>query len=231
MGSGFEVDVRALQTLAFDLGDASEVLGKAQAELASAAQGQTGDPSLDKACDDFQSKWDYGLGQLAKTTQAFADGLKATVQAYQSAEDEITKLFGGQPGGTTTYQPGPIRRIGLEPKPEPLPGPVPGPGPLPGPQPTPMPGPEPEPGPGPMPRPPGGYGPPPINTEPPMPGPPGGSYFGPIGGEPIPTPVIKRPFGPVEPPVIQQPRIIDPRVNPYSGPIYPASQNASMETE
>ncbi|MEY9843780.1 hypothetical protein ABH940_000844 [Streptacidiphilus sp. BW17] len=226
MGSGFEVDVRALQTLAFDLGDASGVLGKAQGELAGSAQGQTGDPSLDKACNDFQSKWGYGIGQLAKTTQAFADGLKATVQAYQSAEDEITKLFGGQPGGTTTYQPGPVHLGPTKPGPTPMPPPritpEPTPGPLPGP------GPEPEPGPGPEPRPPWGYGAPPINTEP-TPGPPGG-YFGPIERDPVFLPPIHQPTLQPDPPVIQPPRIVDPRENPYSGPIYPG-QYEPMETE
>lgn len=101
MGSGFEVDVRALQALARDLSDATRSMAQARGALANAAHGGTGESSLDGACAEFQSKWSYGLQQLEKTTGVFVTGLDESAKAYQSVEDEIIKLLGGHPGSTS----------------------------------------------------------------------------------------------------------------------------------
>jgi hypothetical protein len=138
MATGFEVDVQALQRLAGDLGQALHSMAGARAELSAASQGQTGDGSLDRACDEFQSKWGYGLQQLEKTTGAFVEGLDATVKAYRAAEEEIQKSFGG--GGAhgvlapidhgPRMEPGPVHRPVIEPGPIGQPGPIRQPGPI-----------------------------------------------------------------------------------------------------
>ncbi|WP_042412668.1 type VII secretion target [Streptacidiphilus anmyonensis] len=141
MASGFEVDVQALQRLASDLGQAVHSMAAARAELSAASHGRTGDGSLDRACDEFQHKWGYGLQQLEKTAGAFVEGLGATAKAYQTVEEEIQKSFGGSGSGGghgmltpidqgPRYEPGPVHRPVIEPGPIEQPGPIERPGPV-----------------------------------------------------------------------------------------------------
>jgi hypothetical protein len=74
----------------------------------------------------------YGLQQPEKTAGAFVEGLNQTVQAYQTAEDEIQKSFGGGGGhGVLTpidhgprLEPGPVHRPVIDPGPIEQPGPA-----------------------------------------------------------------------------------------------------------
>ena len=93
MGSFFQVDLDVLQRMTKTLGDAGDHMQAALKAMSSAQGGQVGTDALNKAADDFQHTWQYGLGQLQQAIKETSEGVKKAHDAYQQCDDGIAQAM------------------------------------------------------------------------------------------------------------------------------------------
>jgi hypothetical protein len=71
--------------------------------MSSAHSGQVGDAVLNRAADDFQHTWHYGLGQLQQMIKETSEGVNKTHDAYKQCDDAVgqamQKINGEAMGG------------------------------------------------------------------------------------------------------------------------------------
>lgn len=89
MANFFQVDLDVLQRMTKTLSEAGEQMDAALKAMNSAHSGQVGDDVLNRAADDFQHTWHYGLGQLQQLIKETSDGVNKTHDAYKQCDDAI----------------------------------------------------------------------------------------------------------------------------------------------
>jgi hypothetical protein len=93
VGSFFQVDLDVLQRMTKTLGDAGDQMDTALKAMSATQAGQIGTAALDKAADDFQSTWHYGLGQLTQMIKETNEGVSRAHDAYQQCDDGIQQAM------------------------------------------------------------------------------------------------------------------------------------------
>ncbi|MCC9306151.1 hypothetical protein LN042_03345 [Kitasatospora sp. RB6PN24] len=103
MGDGrFVVDLPDLERLAKGLDDAKSELDTALKAMGSAGASGLGTAELTSACEHFQSRWGYGLGQLGKDAQALHEGLQTVLKNYGKTESDLASGLQGAPSPGVT---------------------------------------------------------------------------------------------------------------------------------
>ena len=93
MGSFFQVDLDVLQRMTKTLGDAGDQMETALKALGSTQAGQIGTEAFDRAAGDFQSTWQYGLGQLTQLIKETNEGVTKAHGAYQQCDDTVQQAM------------------------------------------------------------------------------------------------------------------------------------------
>jgi uncharacterized protein YukE len=91
MSGFFRVDLDVLQQMTKTLQDAGDQMDAALKAMSSSHAGQLGTSDLNSAADDFQSTWQYGLGQLRQMIQETNDGVKKAHDAYKQCDDAVSQ--------------------------------------------------------------------------------------------------------------------------------------------
>jgi uncharacterized protein YukE len=94
VGNFFQVDLDVLQRMAKTLGDAGDQMDGALKEMSSAQAGQLGTDAFNKAADEFQSTWQYGLGQLTQMIKETNEGVTKAHDAYQQCDEAVGQAMG-----------------------------------------------------------------------------------------------------------------------------------------
>jgi uncharacterized protein YukE len=94
MSGFFQVDLDVLQQMTKTLQDAGDQMDAALKSMGSSQAGQLGTAELNRAADDFQSTWQYGLGQLRQAIQETNDGVKKAHDAYKQCDDSVGQAVG-----------------------------------------------------------------------------------------------------------------------------------------
>ena len=89
MANFFQVDLDVLQRMTKTLSDAGDQMEAALKAMNSAHSGQVGDGALNRAADDFQNTWQYGLGQLHQMIKDTNDGVNKAHDAYKQCDDAV----------------------------------------------------------------------------------------------------------------------------------------------
>jgi hypothetical protein len=89
MANFFQVDLDVLQRMTKTLSDAGAQMEAALKSMNSAHSGQVGDDVLNRAADDFQNTWQYGLGQLKQSIKDTSDGVNKAHDAYKQCDDAV----------------------------------------------------------------------------------------------------------------------------------------------
>lgn len=93
MGSFFQVDLDVLQRMTRTLSDAGDQMDSALKAMSASQAGQIGTDALDKAADEFQSTWHYGLGKLKDAIKETSEGVKKAHDAYKQCDDGIEQAM------------------------------------------------------------------------------------------------------------------------------------------
>lgn len=110
MGSGFQVDVSAMDQLVSTLKNAAQSITDANNALKNSSPEDLGSNDLDSAGGDFQDRWTYGTGKISDLTGQIVDALQDTVKAYQDCDSQIGQQFSqaaenaGSPGSGTVMR-------------------------------------------------------------------------------------------------------------------------------
>lgn len=94
MGGFFQVDLDVLQQMTKTLQEAGDHMDAGLKAMSSSQAGQLGTSTLNRAADDFQHTWQYGLGQLRQMIQETNDGVKKAHDAYKQCDDGIDQVVG-----------------------------------------------------------------------------------------------------------------------------------------
>lgn len=89
MANFFQVDLEVLQRMTKTLSEAGDQMDAALKAMNSAHSGQVGDAVLNRAADDFQHTWHYGLGQLQQMIKETNDGVNKAHDAYKQCDDAV----------------------------------------------------------------------------------------------------------------------------------------------
>ena len=93
MSGFFQVDLDVLQQMTKTLQDAGDQMEAGLRAMSSSRAGRLGTAALDKAADDFQHTWQYGLGRLHQMIQETNEGVKKAHDAYKQCDDGIEQVL------------------------------------------------------------------------------------------------------------------------------------------
>jgi len=93
VGSFFQVDLDVLQRMTKTLGDAGDQMDTALKAMSSSQAGQIGTDAFNKAADEFQHTWHYGLGQLTQMIKETNEGVTKAHDTYKQTEDGIAQAM------------------------------------------------------------------------------------------------------------------------------------------
>ncbi|MFI5757332.1 hypothetical protein [Streptomyces sp. NPDC051569] len=96
----YRVELEALGRLTEQLGNCADDMRAAMKLLKDFDPKGSGFNELDKACDDFQESWGYGIGRIADATGGVTEGLIQTQKIYSALEEQIAEGFKMADGGT-----------------------------------------------------------------------------------------------------------------------------------
>lgn len=99
----FRVDIEELGRISRKLDESVTGMRTVTQKMDHATAGQLGHESLDSACEDFQSKWKYGIGQITKLAGSIRGSIDATAHSYRTCEMGIQQALSkgmesGSPG-------------------------------------------------------------------------------------------------------------------------------------
>lgn len=98
----FRVDVQELSSLAGRLDECASEMKSAGYKMEQASVRDIGHGGLEARCGEFRDAWKYGIGQLAKLTDAIRGGVQTTASNYAEADRRIGDVFqGGGPGAAS----------------------------------------------------------------------------------------------------------------------------------
>jgi hypothetical protein len=91
----YKVELEALTQLITQLSECADDMRSAMKQLKDIGPKGSGYAELEKACDDFQDKWGYGIGLIADATGGVTEGLSESRKIYEALEDQIAEAFKG----------------------------------------------------------------------------------------------------------------------------------------
>ncbi|WP_329121641.1 hypothetical protein [Streptomyces sp. NBC_01465] len=91
----YKVELEALSRLTRELSECADDMRSAMKLLKDFGPKGSGFGELDKACDDFQDSWGYGIGKIADATGGITDGLAETHKIYSALEEQVAANFKG----------------------------------------------------------------------------------------------------------------------------------------
>lgn len=89
----YKVELDSLARLTTQLGECADEMRSAMRALKDIGPKGAGLAELEKACDDFQESWGYGIGLIADATGGVTDGLGETKKIYETIEEKIAEGF------------------------------------------------------------------------------------------------------------------------------------------
>ncbi|MEV6739863.1 hypothetical protein AB0N14_24155 [Streptomyces sp. NPDC051104] len=93
MAGYYKVELDSLAGLITQLGECVDEMRSAMRALKDIGLKGTGLAELEKACDDFQESWGYGIGLIADAADGVTKGLAETKNAYEAIEKKIAEEF------------------------------------------------------------------------------------------------------------------------------------------
>jgi hypothetical protein len=87
------LDTGGMQGLINQLGQVEERMRDACSRLNKVGPKGLGTDGLDNACDDFQDDWGDGITRIADASKTLHEGLKKTLELYETNEDDTRKGF------------------------------------------------------------------------------------------------------------------------------------------
>ncbi|WP_042385692.1 hypothetical protein [Streptacidiphilus melanogenes] len=93
MADYYQVDLDALARMTSALQQAGDQMEQALRLMGGSEGAQIGTDELDRAANDFQSTWQYGLGQLRQSLSETDEGLKQAQSGYQQMEQALQQAF------------------------------------------------------------------------------------------------------------------------------------------
>jgi hypothetical protein len=93
VGNFFQVDLDVLQRMTKTLSAAGDQMESALKAMSSSQAGQIGTEAFDKAADEFQHTWQYGLGQLHQMIKETNEGVTKAHDAYKQCDDGIEQAM------------------------------------------------------------------------------------------------------------------------------------------
>ncbi|GAB7032638.1 hypothetical protein JCM4914_40990 [Streptomyces platensis subsp. malvinus] len=104
----FQVDIEELGRISRKLDESVAGMHTVTQRMDQATTGQLGHESLDSACGEFQTKWNYGIGQIAKLANSIRGSIDATAHSYRTCEMGIQQaLSKGTESGAPGSSPAP----------------------------------------------------------------------------------------------------------------------------
>ncbi|MEU8570157.1 hypothetical protein AB0C51_17705 [Streptomyces pathocidini] len=91
--SDIKIDVDRMKVLLNKLDQADDRMRGACEKLQKVGPTGLGTDGLDNACDDFQDDWGDGIKRIADASGKIHEGLKKTLESYESNEEETRKGF------------------------------------------------------------------------------------------------------------------------------------------
>lgn len=92
MTADYKVEFEALARLVVDLAECADGMRSAMRKMKDIGPKGAGSADLEQACDDFQEKWDHGIGLIADATSGIAEKVAQSGRLFQGLEDEISGL-------------------------------------------------------------------------------------------------------------------------------------------
>lgn len=89
----FQIDVGRMKTLINRLDEVDDRMRGAQQRLNKVGPKGLGTDGLDNACDDFQDDWGDGIKRIADASKELHEGLKKTLESYESTERDLQQGF------------------------------------------------------------------------------------------------------------------------------------------
>jgi uncharacterized protein YukE len=89
----FKVSLDELRKLKKKLEDSQSQLDEAMRRMKDTGPKDLGKRVLDKACEDFEDSWEFGLGKTQERIKTLNDALPAILKAYEQTEQEIQGAF------------------------------------------------------------------------------------------------------------------------------------------
>jgi uncharacterized protein YukE len=89
----FRVSLDELRKLKKKLEDSQAQLDEAMRRMKDTGPKGLGKRVLDKACEDFEDGWEFGLGKTRQRIKVLNDALPAIIKAYEQTEQEIQGAF------------------------------------------------------------------------------------------------------------------------------------------
>jgi hypothetical protein len=93
MPDGYRLELGGMGRLIDQLAKAEDRMTKANNNLRNSTAGDMGSRNVDKAGNDFQDRWEYGIGKLAESAGKMVEGLDATRKQYQQADQATAEYF------------------------------------------------------------------------------------------------------------------------------------------
>jgi hypothetical protein len=93
MSGYYKVELGALAHLTRQLSECAGDMRSAMRLLNEIGPKGSGYADLEKACDDFQASWGYGIKLIADATGGITEGLNATGKVYNGAEQALAESF------------------------------------------------------------------------------------------------------------------------------------------
>lgn len=92
----FRVDIDQMRAMITKLRYAETAMRDAMGAMHGASPDNVGTKKLDGACNEFQKKWKYGLGQIEKDIDATLEGLTEVLTLYAEVERALADLYHAQ---------------------------------------------------------------------------------------------------------------------------------------
>ncbi len=89
----FTIDPDRMKTLINRLDQVDDRMRGAQERLNKVGPKGLGTDGLDNACDDFQDDWGDGIKRIAEASEQLHEGLKKTLESYQTTEQDLQTGF------------------------------------------------------------------------------------------------------------------------------------------
>lgn len=89
----FRVDIEELGRISRKLDESVTGMRTVTQKMDQATAGQLGHKCLDSTCEDFQSKWKYGIDQISKLADSIRGSIDATAHSYRTCEMGIQQAL------------------------------------------------------------------------------------------------------------------------------------------
>ncbi len=94
----FQADLGVLQQFITALRDCDDRLGTALSAMSSDSGAQLGTDALNRAADDFQHTWQYGMGQIKKMANETTGALTEAHDGYQQTDGAVAAAMARMSG-------------------------------------------------------------------------------------------------------------------------------------